>query len=66
MVATEPNTDAGGEAVAVVNETDESETPATAVVESPVVSAPADATPEEEVAEPRGFLSRLFGKSMDY
>ncbi len=65
-VAAEPSKDTGAETVAVANEADKSETPATAVVESPVASAPADAPPEEEVAEPRGFLSRLFGKGMDY
>ena len=80
VAAPEPIADAGGEAVAVVpeaegvmndaaavaTEVDESAPPATPVIESPVAPAPADAPPEEEVAEPRGFLSRLFGKSMDY
>jgi hypothetical protein len=54
------------ETAAAVNGTEKIEMGASSEVESPVAPAPVDAPPENEVAAPRGFLSRLFGKGMDY
>jgi len=66
VITPESKEDVGREVETVVNGTDKSEMAASPGVELPVETTPADGPPEEEAAPPRGFLSRLFGKGMDY